>query len=31
MGIYYMEGHGVASNLNKAEEFLLRAHNAGNA
>jgi len=26
-----MEGHGVAMNLNKAEELLIKAHKMGNA
>jgi TPR repeat protein len=31
MGVYYMEGFGVDKNLNKAEEFLLKAQKMGNA
>jgi TPR repeat protein len=31
MGVYYMEGFGVDKNLNKAEEFLLKAQKLGNA
>lgn len=30
MGIYYMEGFGVSQDLNKSEEYLLRAYKAGN-
>ena len=31
MGVYYMEGHGVAMNLDKSEALLLKAHKMGNA
>jgi len=31
MGVYYMEGHGVAMNLDKSEEMLIKAHKLGNA
>ena len=30
MGVFYMEGFGVAKNLNKAEEMLLKAAKSGN-
>jgi hypothetical protein len=31
MRVYYMEGHGVAMNLDKSEAMLLKAHKMGNA
>lgn len=31
MGVYYMEGFGVAQDLNKSEQFLIKAQKVGNA